>query len=59
MIWLAVLALAALGFRFAVWLFGLARSGWTLFGAALLFGLTGYAQQGSPGQPAAPGAGPE
>jgi cytochrome c-type biogenesis protein CcmH len=59
MIWLAILALAGLGFLAAAFLFGLARSGWTLFGAALLFGLTGYALQGSPGQPASPGAGPE
>lgn len=59
MIWLAILALAGLGFLAATRLFGLARSGWTLFGAALLFGLAGYALQGSPGQPAAPGAGPQ
>lgn len=59
MIWLPILALAGLGFLAAAFMFGLARSGWTLFGAALLFGLVGYALQGSPGQPAAPSAGLE
>lgn len=59
MIWLPILALAFLGFLAAAFLFGLLRSGWTLFGAALLFGLTGYALQGSPDQPAAPSAGVE
>lgn len=59
MTWLPILALAAAGFLAATLLFGLARSGWTLFGAALLFGLTGYALQGVPGQSASPSAGPQ
>lgn len=44
---LAAFALGALALR-------LPRSGWALFGAALLFGLAGYALQGSPGQAGAP-----
>ncbi len=59
MTWLPIIALAALGFLAAAFLFGLARSGWTLFGAALLFGLAGYALQGAPDQPAAPSIGIE
>ncbi len=59
MTWLPILALAGLGFLAAALLFGLARSGWTLFGATLLFGLAGYALHGAPGQPAAPSVGPE
>ena len=55
MSWLPVLAVAALAFLFAVFALRLPRSGFTLLGAALLFGLAGYAIQGSPGEPAAPG----
>ncbi len=44
---LAAFAIGALALR-------LPRSGWALFGAALLFGLAGYALQGSPGQAGAP-----
>ncbi len=54
MIWLTVLALAALAFAGAVFLLRLPRTLWMLFAAALLFGLAGYALQGSPQQPAAP-----
>ncbi len=54
--WLAVLALALAAFAFAVLRLKLPREGLTLFGAALVFGLTGYAWQGSPGQPSAPKA---
>jgi len=46
---IAAFALAALALR-------LPRPGWTLFAAALLFGLAGYALQGSPGQAGAPKA---
>lgn len=53
--WLPVLALAGLAFLAAVGLLRLPRAGYTLLGAALLFGLAGYALQGSPGAPAAPG----
>jgi cytochrome c-type biogenesis protein CcmH len=45
-------ALAA--FAFAVLVLRLPRDGLALFGAVLVFGLAGYAWQGSPGQPAAP-----
>lgn len=56
MSWLAVLTLAALALAVAVFVLRLPRGGWTLFAAALLFGLTGYAVQGSPGLPASPKA---
>lgn len=52
--WLAVGALALAAFALAVLVLKLPRDGLTLFGAALVFGLAGYAWQGSPGQPAAP-----
>ena len=54
MSWLAILALAALGFVVAAFALKLPRASWTLFAAALLFGLAGYATQGAPEQPAAP-----
>lgn len=54
MTWLPILALAAFAFIFAVFALRLPRHAWMLFGAALLFGLAGYALQGSPGQPSAP-----
>lgn len=54
--WLAVGALALAAFALAVLALRLPREGFTLFGAVLLFGLAGYAWQGSPGQPAAPKA---
>jgi cytochrome c-type biogenesis protein CcmH len=52
--WLAVIALALAAFAGAVLFVRLPRDGLTLFGAVLVFGLAGYAWQGSPGQPAAP-----
>ena len=52
--WLAVGALALAAFALAVLVLRLPRHGFTLFGAVLVFGLAGYAWQGSPGQPAAP-----
>lgn len=52
--WLAVGALALAAFALAVLVLRLPREGFTLFGAALVFGLAGYAWQGAPGQPAAP-----
>lgn len=51
---LPVMALAALAFLTAVVLLRLPRAGYSLLGAALLFGLAGYALQGSPGLPDAP-----
>lgn len=55
MSWVPIIVLAAAVFLVAAFLLKVNRSGWTLLGATLLFGLTGYALQGSPGQPAAPG----
>lgn len=55
MSWLPILAVAGLAFLAAVIVLRLPRSGYTLLGATLLFGLAGYALQGSPGAPAAPG----
>jgi cytochrome c-type biogenesis protein CcmH len=52
--WLAVGALALAAFAVAVLVLRLPREGFTLFGAALVFGLAGYAWQGSPGQVSAP-----
>lgn len=57
--WMAVAALALIAFALAVLVLRLPREGFGLFGAALVFGLAGYAWQGSPGQPAAPKAGAE
>lgn len=59
MSWLPILALAGAVFLVAVVLLKLPRPAWTLFGAALLFGLAGYALQGSPGLPDAPRAAQE
>ncbi len=54
MIWLPLIALALLAFVLAAFVVKLPRSGWALFGAALLFGLAGYALQGSPGMAGSP-----
>lgn len=54
MIWVAIIVLAGLAFALAAFALRLSRAGWTLFAAALLFGLAGYAFQGSselPGNP--------
>jgi cytochrome c-type biogenesis protein CcmH len=53
-IFLPIILLAAAAFAVAVLALRLPRAGWALFGAALLFGLAGYALQGSPGQAGAP-----
>ncbi len=52
--WLAILALALVAFAIAAFMLRLPRQGFAVFGAALLFGLVGYAWQGSPGQPGSP-----
>ncbi|WP_133364946.1 tetratricopeptide repeat protein [Qipengyuania sediminis] len=54
MSWLAILLLAAAAFALGALGLRLPRQGYTLLGAALLFGLAGYALQGEPGRPAAP-----
>jgi len=54
MTWVLVLGLAALVFAAMVFLGRLPRTGWEVTGAALLFGLAGYALQGHPGEPGAP-----
>lgn len=54
MTFIPILFLAAAAFVFAVVVLRLRRSAWALLGAALLFGLAGYALQGSPGQSGSP-----
>ncbi|QFT77462.1 tetratricopeptide repeat protein [Erythrobacter sp. THAF29] len=54
--WLAVLALAMFAFALAAFLLRLPKEGYALFGSVLLFGLAGYAWQGSPKQPGSPKA---
>lgn len=49
-----IILLAAIAFAFGVLASRLPKSGWTLFAAALMFGLAGYALQGSPGQAGSP-----
>lgn len=52
--WLAVLSLALVSFAMAAFMLRLPKEGFAVFGAALLFGLVGYAWQGSPDQPGSP-----
>ena len=52
--WIAAFLLAGACFAIAAFALRLPRQGWAVFGAILLFGLTGYAWQGAPGQPASP-----
>jgi cytochrome c-type biogenesis protein CcmH len=54
MTWVVALALAAIAFVFAVVVLRAPRRGWEAIGAALLFGVAGYALQASPGVPASP-----
>ena len=56
MSWLPIVALALIAFAVAAFVFRLPKEGWALFGAALLFGLSGYALQGSPGYAGSPKA---
>ena len=49
-----VIGLALITFIIAIVLMRLPKSGWAVFGATLLFGLTGYALQGNPGYAGAP-----
>jgi len=54
--WLAVAGLALVAFAIAAFWHRLPREGWALFGATLVFGLAGYAWQGSATQPSSPKA---
>ena len=54
MTWLLAIALALAAFAAGAFAFGIARQGWTTFGAALALGLAGYALQASPDTPGAP-----
>lgn len=56
MSWVPVIVLGVIAFAFAAIVLRLPKGGYTLLGAALLFGLAGYALQGSPGEPSAPAA---
>ena len=57
MTWLLAIALALAAFALGAFVFGVKRSGWTTFAAALALGLAGYALQASPNVPGAPAAG--
>lgn len=59
MTWIAVMLLAASALVVAVLALRLPKKGWTLFAAVLLFGLAGYALQGSPDLAASPKAAQE
>lgn len=54
MIWALVLGIAAACFAVLVFVLKMPRAGWEITGAALLFGLAGYAMQGHPGLAGAP-----
>jgi len=56
MIWVVLLGIAAAVFAALVFVLKIPRAAWELTGAALLFGLAGYAIQGHPGLPGAPKA---
>ncbi|MEI6643630.1 MAG: tetratricopeptide repeat protein [Novosphingobium sp.] len=56
MTWVLILLSAVVAFGIMAFLLKLPRSGWEITGAALLFGISGYALQGHPGQAGAPQA---
>lgn len=56
MTWVLILGLAAAVFVFMAFVLKMPRAGWEITGAALLFGIAGYAMQGHPAQPGAPRA---
>jgi cytochrome c-type biogenesis protein CcmH len=56
---LAIVTVTAALFGLAVWRLAIPREGWTLLAAALVFALAGYAWQGRPELPAAPGSSAE
>lgn len=57
MTWVVVGIVALIAFAVAVFAFRLDRGLWTSLGAALAFGMAGYAWQASPDLPAAPASG--
>lgn len=59
MTWVLVIGAAAVVFALLAFVLRLPRSGWEITGAALLFGLSGYALQGHPSLPGAPRAATE
>ncbi len=56
MTWVFILLVAALVWGVMAVVLKLPRTGWEITAAALLFGISGYALQGHPGQPGAPQA---
>lgn len=56
MTWVLILLIAGLAFLSLAFVLKLPRAGWELAGAALLFGIAGYALQGHPGLAGAPKA---
>ena len=54
MSFLPIILLAVVAFAIGALALKLPRSGWAIVGAALMFGLAGYALQGSPGQAGSP-----
>jgi cytochrome c-type biogenesis protein CcmH len=56
MTWVLILLIAVVVWGVMAFVLKLPRSGWEIAGAALLFGISGYALQGHPGQPGAPQA---
>lgn len=56
MTWVLILVVAVVVWGVMAFVLKLPRSGWEVTAAALLFGISGYALQGHPGQPGAPQA---
>lgn len=56
MSWIAILLVAVAAFAFTAFVLKLPRQSWTMFAAVLVFGLAGYAWQGSTTQPGSPKA---
>lgn len=54
MSWLPILLLALIAFVAGAFVLRLPRTTWAIFGATLMFGLAGYALQGSPGYAGSP-----
>ncbi|MBD3729443.1 MAG: tetratricopeptide repeat protein [Sphingomonadales bacterium] len=54
MSWLPIILLGAIAFVVGAFVLRLPRPAWPVLGAALMFGLAGYALQGSPGYAGAP-----